>query len=120
MSFHDYKDTTKFDHADVVLGEVRVTFQAWQDIVMRVSEALEVPREREFIEDIMNQFNLISPHTSLGVIDEELKIYLDPEETSPDVFLLNSANAYSLYLQTVDVRIYNGVYIDSNHYVTGT
>ena len=103
MSFHDYKDTTKFDKADVMLGNVRLTFQAWQDILMMLQEEKGLPRSETFIRKTMDHYNLVNPHTSVGMFEERIRIDLEPEETSPDVFLLNSANAYALYLQTADV-----------------
>ena len=103
MSIHDFKDTSKFEHADVFIGDVRITFQSFQDIMRYTDEDIGKPRDKSFLKEMLDQYNIIEDRTSKGYHNEFLKIDLEPEETSPDIFLLNSANAYSLFLLSVEV-----------------
>ena len=108
MSFNDVLDTTKFEHADEILGEngIRVTFQTWADILVRGTghETLgDTPRNFGFIEEIFDHYNLRSNETSDELYKYKYLLYDEKQIDSPDVFIFNAANAYSEFLQSKKV-----------------
>ena len=108
MSLNEVLDTTKFDHADVMLGEtgIRITFESWTDIIGRgpgKNILGDQPRSRDFLETMIDHYNIRKMNSSKPIDMWEYNLYQDIEEDSPDVFLANGANAYAMFLQSAKV-----------------
>ena len=104
MSFNGVIDTTKFQYADVMLEEagVRVSFFAWQDLLMRghMEDRSINLRGKAFLTEMMDHFNILKAGSSKDMNYPEIHVESPKKETSPDVFVLNAANAYALYMQS--------------------
>lgn len=101
MSVFNEPDTSKFQQADVNLNGLRITFQAWNDIIMEISTQ---ERNIEFVEELLNHYNVLRPGTSATIESRRYLTYLDEIEVDrPDVFFMSPAVAYSLFHQQTSV-----------------
>ena len=105
MSLFEIIDTSKFQHADVELSDnLRLTFLGWPDIISGSALGDQNERRPKFIRTILDHYNLIEEGTSQPLNYPGMQCEVpEVEVDSPDVVVLNAANAYALFMQSEKV-----------------